>query len=347
MNYIEKTAMALGFSKTTVYRAMRTTGNVSPQTREKISRYISEHFPDKTFQFENSAYKLNSKAKFLSYIMPNKPSFFWDNVICGIKKAESRYEKSNVIIDYYFYSGDINEKEIYSILCRLEKLLPDGIAIVPTQSEEIGKIVQSISTKIPVVFLNDYCSECEGITKVITNGTEEGKKIGEIMCSQISEGTALILRPDGFESNIFQERLNGFKEYCSNHGENIKIIESIYEGNGDRYISNTILPSLLARTISKEMQSRKNIKAVYVPNGVCYQLLLAVKKLRKNDIYVYSHEADIKAKQMFRSGMRGGYVTSDAVNQGYLATRYLCQKVLGDKTDNLPLITWFEFDIFD
>ncbi|MBO4770864.1 MAG: substrate-binding domain-containing protein [Clostridia bacterium] len=347
MNYIEITAKALGISKTTVYRSQKTTGNVSPRTRERINRYISEHFPEKIARFEFNAAHSNGKAKFLTFIMPNKPSFFWDDVICGIKKAEEKYEKSNVIINYYFYSGDINEKEIYSILCRLEKLLPDGIAIVPTQSSEIAEMVRNISERIPVVFLNDYCNDCENVARVITNGIEEGRKIGEIMCSQISDGTVLVLLSDGFESSIFQERLRGFKDYCSESGSNLEITEIAYESNGDRYVSNTILPSLLARTIAKEMQSRKNVKAVYIPNGICYQLMLAVKKLRRDDIYVYSHEADLKARRMFKNGMRGGYVTSDAFSQGYLASRYLCQKVLGDKTDNLSLITWFEFDRFD
>ena len=263
MNYIEKTAMALGISKTTVYRARKTSGKVSIQTREKINKYIAENFPDKAARFEFDPNPRYGNAKFLTFIMPNKPVFFWDNVISGVKKAESRFLKSNVIISYYFYNGDINEKEIYSILCRLQRLLPDGIAIVPVQSDEVGKIIRSINEKIPVVFLNDYCGDCDSVARIVTNGFEEGRKIGEMMCSQISSGTALALRSDGFESNVFSDRLRGFKSYCSEYGNGIEIIDGFYESSGERYVSNTILPSLLARTISNEMQKRSDIIEVF------------------------------------------------------------------------------------
>ncbi len=346
MNYIQKTAEALGLSKSTVYRSLHNSGKVSTKTEKRIRQYLSEHFPDKIKQHPPVG-KGSGKPRFLTFVMPNKPSFFWDDVINGIKSAESRYEKSNIIINYYFYSGDINDKEIISILGRLEKLLPDGMAIVPTRSKEIGRIISEISSRIPVVFMNDYCDGCENVKRILTNGFEEGRKIGEIMCSQISDGTVLILRSDGFESNVIQERLRGFKDCCAKNARQLKIKEAFYEAGEDRYVSNTILPSILARTISEELKTRADVKAVYIPNGVCCQLMMAVKKLGKTDIRVYSHEADIKAKRLFRNGMRGGYVTSDGFNQGYLAAWYLCQSVLGEEKNEAPFLTWFDFEKFD
>ena len=91
MNYIVVTAKALGISKSTVCRALNTAENVSFDTRKKVNDYIAEHFPEKLTSRDSKLVKNREKQKLLTFIMPNKPNFYWDKALYGVKKAVKKW----------------------------------------------------------------------------------------------------------------------------------------------------------------------------------------------------------------------------------------------------------------
>lgn len=312
MDYVSETAQALGLSKSTVYKALSRDKLVSYRTRTLVLDYVSEHYP------EQLAARMSPKEqgnKVIAVIMPYKPSYFWDIAAKGIADAAHLdYRRSTrLTLKYIFYSSNFSENELLSMLDEVENDLPDALAIVPINTPLVAERLNAIVKKIPVVLFCDFCDGCGGLVTVMPDAYNEGLTIGQMMAGSVREnGKILFLKP-GINSKISDERILGAMRGVEAAGKNIKIsVEDIMIDSesslDEKYVYNTIYPSILARTIDRHIREKSDVEAVYVPNGFLYPLFQALKKLGRTDMRTFGHESNSKIRAFYDSGLRGGYV---------------------------------------
>ncbi len=358
MDYLSETAKALGVDRSTVCRAISRSQCMSPNTQKKIFEYINEHYPDKLVN--RDADKLGKKAeKFsITVVMPYKPNYFWDIAADGMRDANRNEALGEIDIKYIFYSGSLSETELLDILDGVNLDITDAIALVPVNTKKVSEKIKAISEKIPVALFNECCPDSGSFINVVSDGYREGEEAARMLVQNVASGSCVLaMETVCYESYVVDKRLEGFIDtmvkISEESGRDIVVDTcSIFPndiGTEERrkYFSNTTMPSIMAREISKKiefhLQKGRKIGGIYIPTGNLHPLLMALKKLKEKDILVYGHESDPKSLDFFMSGVRGGYVRQDIYMQGYITLSSLNAKLRGDK-DIYPEIYYTGFE---
>lgn len=356
MDYLSDTAKALGISKSTVCKAISHSKYISYDTQRKIIDYIKLHYPEK-LDARNNAITGNKDTRIISVVMPYKPKFFWDIAIDGMREAMKSFDNDKVSLQFSFYSGTLHASEILSVINEVNIDSVDAMAIVPVNSVGISEKINSISERIPVALFNERCDNCNNFISVLGDGYGEGTKIAEMISDCVADNSKiLIIQPEKYDSLVLRERIKGFTDTTERllKGKSVTTESCEVEYPDDintvertKYLYNSLLPSLMARAISKHLEADENISAVYIPNGNIHPLSIALNKLGRTDIMIFGHETSRNTHELFMSGSKGGYVEQNIRLQGYIAIDALAEKLInGEKKYPDTYITDFESNSF-
>ncbi len=337
MNYLLEVATALKLSKTTICKAINRSKDISYETQQRVLDYIAEHFPDKLIS-RTMVERESKRAKIILVLMPYKPHFFWDKAIEGIEEAIRGFNKDEIAIKYAFYAGSLNEKEVLSVLNDIELSLVDAVAMVPMNSAAIAERINEINTIVPVATFCEQCEKCLPFISVASDCYYEGRCIAEMISESIEQRSKiLVVRADFSNSLNIKHRIQGFLDrmaelydqtYVSLDFCQVESPDEIIETKGVRYFYNSILPSLMARTMSPKLEDERDVAAIYVPDGSVHLMMGAMKKLGRSDIPIYGHEFYETSHDLLLNGCKGGYVYQNIKKQAYCLVDALASKLL-------------------
>ncbi|MBE6636555.1 MAG: hypothetical protein E7618_01985 [Ruminococcaceae bacterium] len=351
MDYLSITAEALGLSRSTVCRAIKSSQYVSLDTQKRILDYIREHFPEKLENRRLQEQLKKKSKKNITVIMPCKPRFFWDAALEGMKEAFHPFISKDIDVKYVFFSGMLSEIELLNIISALNIDQIDALALVPVDGARITAKLSEIAKKIPVAFFNEYC-DCGSFISVISDGYREGAEIAKMLLSEVEDhASVLLMQTISYRSRIIDARIRGFTETLRAKGSERGISLHVctvnpadaLSGSGDKYHYNTLMPSMFARKIAEQYTAGHRPRAIYIPNGELDPLFGALRKLKQQDLLTYGHEVSPQAIDSFMNGCRGGYVRQDIHMQGYVVMESLAA-LLSNNEKRYPDTVLTRFD---
>ena len=321
-------AEALGVSINTVYRAINHSGLVKSTTQQRILDYIREHYPEHRIGAHHTG------TRTITVMTQIKPKYYWQTSIDEMRAVLEDYPSGALRLRTVFYSGVRNENALCDALSQLNARTTDALIVVPVRSEKARRIIEQLSTEIPVLIFCDYGDYGDHCLSVHGNGWQEGEEAANMVTlSSLKAKNVLILR-SMHDSNLINDRIAGFRARledcpgCSIAGE-LDLSDVV---NGD-YNYHSTLPAMIARQISDYFAAnpQADINCLYIPDGLIAPVCSAQIKLGRPDLRCFGHEFNDTVQRFFESGIKGGSVRSDVCAQSRLALRLLAEKLLYDQ----------------
>ncbi|MDF2686484.1 MAG: LacI family transcriptional regulator [Clostridia bacterium] len=313
--------MRAGVSVSTVSRALNNSGGVSSETKRKVLE-IADLNGYITIKKHSSLY--------LGVILPKNPYYFWKEALKGIYDSLGNdKDKDNINICIRFYSEIMYEKDYEKdILHCFDDFDEDiqCIIIVPPNLPSVIKILDDISEKIPIFFLNEKV-DIKNSAYVGIDAYNDGAAFALSCLSVYPENPHLLIinSENQYMSNM---RKKGF---CDKFLKLMPDADIVGEIKLNSVKQNTI-SSNLARSISKDYNDRFNV--VFVAQGMLPQVCSALYKLNlHNKVICLGCENPEQNKKYIECKLIKGVLIQDIYRQGYecmqLAKAYL-------KTGNFP-----------
>lgn len=197
---IKDIAKILGFSASTVSRALKDHPDISEETKEKVMRLAEQ------LNYKPNAIALslrNRKTNIIGIVIPQIVHHFFSLVISGIE-AYARKKGYNVLISQSNENYDIEIRNIQTMISSRV----DGILISMTKETiDCGHFVNAGKLDVPIVFFDRKCPVLE-TDNILINDFEAAYKATEYLIKTGCKNLAHFAGPKSL--NISQERLNGF-----------------------------------------------------------------------------------------------------------------------------------------
>ncbi|MDI3321171.1 LacI family DNA-binding transcriptional regulator [Pinibacter soli] len=237
---IKDIANALGFSKSTVSRALRDSHEISPETKKLISAYAEEH----NYRPNPIALSLKEKrSRSIGIVVCEIANSFFSQVINGIESIA--YDCGyNAIISQTHESF---EREIVG-LNYLSSRSVDGLLISVSAETTSFSHLKSLHNKgLPIVFFDRVASDIKTHKVTVDNFTGSYDATTHLIENGFTRIASISLSQ---HSSITQGRLNGYKKALTDHY--IPIDESLI-----RYCAHG---GLFYEELEKEMNVLLNLK---------------------------------------------------------------------------------------
>lgn len=334
---ISKIAKELGFSRSTVSRAINGSCPVNPEKRKLILVY-TEKSQNKLEDMESRHY-----APYVIGVgLPSRPAFFWDEALDGILRASGEYSKKLLKIKIVKFSGDIRgEEETLHVIDMLEKMDAEAYMLVPFSSSEVVRRLEKLAQHAVVAVFNDYIDFKGRFLYAGPNHYEDGQKAAAIITGEVKVPRKILVISPSLEQASVSQRVNGFTTYI-NAAEDSTIIGNIISDS-----CNALTPSILAREISKIGIERFN--CIYVADGALHLVGSALIKLGLlQSIYCVGHEFSKQSEKQFLSGLSGAYIKQDIFSQGYTTVKRLADYMISHTgTFGADIISGYETKLFN
>ena len=219
----EKANVSIG----TVDRILHNRGRVSEVTREKVLNIVKE-----------LGYKPNIHASLLSarksikiiVIIPYFQSGeFWSLIYDGILKAHAEHSSQNLSIDTLYYN-QFCEESFENACKQCMALSPNGIIMSPIHKELSSIFVEEMNKRnIPTIFLDTRLEDgCNYLAYYGIDLFDSAYLAADLMFSQKGKihkvANINVESENGFVSEAFFKREQGFEQYIKDNNINCKIV---------------------------------------------------------------------------------------------------------------------------
>ena len=324
-NRYDETALArlaseLDVSRSTVSKVLRHCFGVNTETRQRVLRAakgINELRPTGTC----SVY----------CIIPDMPSFFWQEMWRGIGDAITRHGPgAESVVKCNAYSRLYDEETVLSYLDEAEYMDARCVIIAAAATDAVKKRVSALcaDTSRFVILLSEY-ADIQNAFYVGADSYGDGRRMAEHAMKYMRN---LTYRPDIFMLSLgsnfnISERINGFRDALSGYSPVTLPLDP------ERMYSPKTLPSYLASLMTDVVPGDRE-SLLYVPMGLP-ALSLALKKSGLGDkVRCFCHDIRPEQGQWTPDGTIAYRCTQDIYNQGFtavdLAFGYLKNRVYPD-----------------
>lgn len=202
-------AKAAGVSKSTVSRVLNNNGYVAEDTRIKIEEAM------KNLNYKPSAFAQSirtRKTRTLAMMIPDATNTFFMEMFKAIEEVALKNNYLVVLSE----TGLNAEHEIYYAQNLLEHNVDGLIYFTNRRTEENTEYFLSLSTKIPVIFMDYAFIDVEGINMAACESTEATKEACGYLISQGLEKIGYIDLPG--KGSIAEVRIEGYREAMRDAG---------------------------------------------------------------------------------------------------------------------------------
>jgi LacI family transcriptional regulator len=309
----------LGLSIGTIDRALHDRPGINEATKARILKLVDQYQykPDKIASY------LSKKPKPLriGVILQSVPAFFWSGVKNGILAVE--HEFSDYGLEFIF--KDITRyRKPYMIIQMIDELVQenaDAILLVPINNAELrAKIAKTTRMGIKVVTLNDDIEDSERIFYVGPLMRQSGRIAGELMGRYLKGAGNVVVINGNFDSIVYQERLEGFKEIIQDRYEKIRILAT-YSYDFENLKEN------VDQMIKGVLDSMSDVTGIYDIDGASLYHIgnLVKKRTIPADIVIIGHEIWSQVAGLMSEGIIQACISQDPFAQGYYAAKLLYQ----------------------
>lgn len=305
---INDVAREAGVSVGTVYRAVNNTGRISEDTRLRVLDAVKK-----------LGYKANSVARGLAMhgkftilcILPNSPSFFWDDVNKGCMRASEKLSEFGVEVINYRYGNDaqigkaaIDDTEVFDLLqdrkidaiavCAVNLL--DGAFRITRYAEQRG---------IPVAIINEDIEGCRPLFFYGPDNNFAGRMAAELMYKFTGgKGDYLVLGTRKNHTDRMRE--DSFNEFIKSTASGIN--------------SHFLLIDDMANTpqiIERALKEYENTSGIYFAQFTPLRFALPTLMSNEKKYVVIGHEYDEIFKEAVKAGVITAILSQERLCQGY------------------------------
>lgn len=314
----DSAANELGVSRSTVSRALNGSCPVNPETRRRIFDYIQKDSPV-------PAAKSGGDARFTIGIgLPNRPTFFWDVALSGIRATACELPKGLVSLRLIRFSGDVRgEEETLHVIDMLEQVGADAYMLVPYSSGPVKERLEKLAQKALVAVFNDSIEFDGRFLYAGPDHWQEGKRAAEILLAETAATRKILMISPPLEQESVRQRIDGFRKGIGPDAFS-EIVGHIEESS-----YNKLTPSILARRMSQTADGRFN--CIYVADGATQLVGSALIKLGLlKNVFCVGHEFSQQSEKQFLSGMSGACIIQDIYLQSTVTLKSLIARLNGE-----------------
>ncbi|MDR1343276.1 MAG: LacI family transcriptional regulator [Prevotellaceae bacterium] len=205
---IKDIANELGFSISTVSRALKNHPDINHDTKKRVQE-LAEHLH---YTPNPIALSLKNRSSgIIGVIVPEVVHHFFATVICGIEEVAERNGYSLMLVQ----SSEQLTKEVTAVTNIVSGRVDGVLASVSKQTNSYGHFQKLIDTSIPLVFFDRVADTVDTMHVTVTDfagAYEATKHLAEQGCRNIVH----FYGPQN--RTIFQNRLNGYRQALEDAG---------------------------------------------------------------------------------------------------------------------------------
>ncbi len=210
---LKKLSETLGFSISTVSRALKNHPDISDDTKKKVWDLAN------MMEYEPNTYAINLKtnnSRTFGLIVPVISNYFYDSLIASLEE-EARNQHYSLLI---LQSGDNPEIEKANLkLCKHNRVT--GLfAAITSETKDISNFIKLTENNCPVIFLDKVPTD-ENVHKICMADSSAAILAAEALCKKNRKKILAIF--GNYKLSITKERMEAFKEYFNTHSPSTKL----------------------------------------------------------------------------------------------------------------------------
>lgn len=332
---IKDIAKLAGVSIGTVDRVLHNRGEVSEQTRQKISRILKET----NYSPNIVAKALKSKKNYhLVILLPegDESSSFWQKHSLGMEMAASELELFPLSLTTVNFNLQ-NEKDFQEKAQKVLELDPDGIVLAPIFKSESTDFCRILTKRnIPFIFIDGYLEKTGFLAYIGEDVYQSGKVAGQLI-DMITDYDMdlLVVNIARNLSNVhhLKSRTEGFINYFEDSGKNRgrKFCINIPEQD----------PKIIGSEMDKALAKNPGVGSIFISGSKSYLIAAYLKEKGLKQINLIGYDLLNSNIAFLKEGIIRFLIGQRPEQQTYLAVKklfeYLSANKLPAKYDYLPV----------
>jgi LacI family transcriptional regulator len=318
---IKDIARVAGVSRGTVDRVLHNRNGVNAEVAAKV-REIAE---DLGF-FPNRAGKVLAALKqpiTFGCLLPSIGNPFFDDVVAGIRMAESELSDFGLSIDIKevkSFDTEIHTKTIRELQEKGYSALCITSLDVPEVREVLGK---TIASGIPVVCVNTDIPDSGRLCYIGPDYYHGGKTAAGLLSMITKEKQELLILTGSFNIRGHNERIKGFLEGLQEKKLSFEVMETQESlDDDDRAFTVTL----------KALTEHKQINCIFIAAAGVEGACRAVIKLKKEStVKVLTFDDIPTTKKMVKKNIISFTLCQEPIQQGYQAIQKLFAYMMGNQ----------------
>jgi LacI family transcriptional regulator len=319
---IRDIAAEAGVSTGTVHRAIYGKKGVSAEIQEKILGICTKR--EYRANTAASALKRSPLRVVGAFPVPDeKGSFFYSNVWKGFRRCMEEFRDYNIeVVECVYYERpDHNQSaELLACYARYEGKI-DALVTIGHFDAEAEKAVRVYTAhNIPVFLACDDAADCGRLACVQANHDMTGRMAAELLSSQLSPGSAVLLCAGDVLIPSHYQTVHGFERYLRENRIALSLIKLYgYSDEQD-----------LRSRLRAELERRDDIRGAFSISARLSILLAdAVSSLSRADsIRIVASDLFDEIIRNMEAGIIRNILYKNPEQQAYLATKCLCDYLL-------------------
>lgn len=311
---IKEIAQIAGVSRGTVDRALNNRSGVNSAVAERIRGIAAEY----GYKSNRAALALAARKKPLKIgaIFPLDGNVFFEDVVGGLRAAESELADSGVTVEVRKTRGFSEESQLKQIDELVESGMQALVFAAVNEKSVVDKVNELTAVGIPVITANTDLEKSKRLCYVGTDYIKSGR-IAAGMIGLISDKHPLkvVIFTGSIHVLGHNQRITGFNSAIRKYHPNIRILD-VFETLDDAGTAY----ELTMRTLKRY----PDLDAIYLAaggiGGTCRALIDAGKG---GKIKVFAHDITTESRPFLEQGVISATICQDPFRQGYLPVKLL------------------------
>lgn len=318
---LQQIAEAAGVSRGTVDRALNNRGRINPEVAEKIRKLAGEmgYQPNRA----GRALAISKKAISIGVIVQAAATPFMEEVFEGIEVAKGEVGQLGVDVALRKID-DLNAKKAVEIMQEFKTAGCNGIALVPTEDEELKHTIDAfVDEDIPVVTFNVDIEDSKRLCFVGQDTYQSGRAAAGLMAEILPEDGKVLIISGYPSSQGHRNRTKGFAQELSLLRKDIKLLDVQYA------FDNEHMAEMITQGMLKEYQ---NLSGIYLAAAGASGVCKALEEAGVSDkVKVISNDLTSQNVQYLEGEKISFLIGQDGYRQGYEPIMILLDKLLDGK----------------
>ncbi len=303
-------AKALGVSTTTVHKALHGTGQLRPETREKILAYA------KKVDYTPNIYaqSLVKKEAVIAYVASGETPEYHEYIQKGIYEAFDEYKKQKVRGKFYQYGGSNTYDEILEILDQISRDDEVSALILNSRYQDakhIAAIRKIAERHVPVLSIGSRLALCPVSGYIMSDGIMMGKMAAEFLAlARVKKAAVIVPNRDSEMHNLC---IDGFRG--SEFAQGIEMT-GVYETGYHQHA--------IAEATEQAVRRTPDIDGIYVASYYSMHVCSYLKQYGlAQKITVIGHDLHPRLADCLRDGSLNAVLFQNQRQQARLAVQKL------------------------
>ncbi|MCQ2611716.1 MAG: LacI family DNA-binding transcriptional regulator [Treponema sp.] len=309
---IKDIAEKAGVSRGTVDRVLHNRPGVNPEVAKRVKALADEmgFIPNKAGKILAAR---KQPIKFVC-LLPGKANLFFDEVIQGIRRAESELSDYGVTVDIK-YVKDYSPQNHVKAITKVTTTGYSGLCIATLDTPEVQLAIhQAIENGLPVVSVNTDIPDSGRICYVGTDYSRSGKTAAGMLSLTTNDELNILVITGSYNVRGHKERIKGFLSGLDTHNLSYNVTGTIEAQDDDECAYQKTLEFLKEHT---------TVNCLFIAAAGCAGACRAVKKLNRKGLHIIAFDEVPAIKDYIHDGLIKFTISQEPQMQGYMSINRL------------------------